>query len=87
MTERHFATDPPTPDEIAAATADITAAVDRALLAVPAKEAATLIGLAGSVTTVTALALGLDSYQPERIHHAAQLRSKDVLASALGSNA
>ena len=40
--------------QIAAATADITAAVDRALLAVPGKNAATLIGLAGSVTTVTA---------------------------------
>ncbi len=71
MTERHLATDPPTPDEIAAATVDITAAVDRALLAVPAKRAGTLIGLAGSVTTVTALALGLDFYQPEQIHHAA----------------
>jgi exopolyphosphatase / guanosine-5'-triphosphate,3'-diphosphate pyrophosphatase len=70
MTERHFASDPATPAQIDAATADITAAVDRALLAVPGKEAATLVGLAGSVTTVTALALGLDAYIPERIHHA-----------------
>lgn len=70
MTERHFRHDPPSPDEIAAATADITAAVDRALAAVDGRSAATLVGLAGSVTTVTALALDLPSYEPERIHHA-----------------
>ncbi len=82
MTERHFADDPPTLPQIAAATADITAAVDRALLAVPGKEAATLVGLAGSVTTVTALALGLETYQPDRIHHA---RSTYAQVSAVTS--
>jgi len=70
MTERHLHDDPPTGDQIAAATADITAAVDRALDAVPGRAAKTLVGLAGSVTTVTAIALGLDAYRPERIHHA-----------------
>jgi exopolyphosphatase/guanosine-5'-triphosphate,3'-diphosphate pyrophosphatase len=30
----------------------------------------TLVGLAGSVTTVAAIALGLPAYEPERIHHA-----------------
>jgi exopolyphosphatase/guanosine-5'-triphosphate,3'-diphosphate pyrophosphatase len=29
-----------------------------------------LVGLAGSVTTVVALSLGLEEYDPERIHHA-----------------
>ncbi|HEY2794443.1 MAG TPA: Ppx/GppA phosphatase family protein [Micromonosporaceae bacterium] len=70
MTERHLHSDPPTQPEIEAAVADITAAVDRALLAVPGRSAKSLVGLAGSVTTVTALALGLDGYDPERIHHA-----------------
>ncbi|HEY0697486.1 MAG TPA: Ppx/GppA phosphatase family protein [Micromonospora sp.] len=70
MTERHLHGDPPTADEVAAAEADITAAVDRALAVVPGREAATLVGLAGSVTTVTAIALGLTGYQPQRIHHA-----------------
>jgi exopolyphosphatase/pppGpp-phosphohydrolase len=70
MTERHLAGDPPTTDEVAAAEADIAAAVDRALAAVPGREAATLIGLAGSVTTVVAIAEGLTAYEPERIHHA-----------------
>jgi exopolyphosphatase / guanosine-5'-triphosphate,3'-diphosphate pyrophosphatase len=70
MTERHLRHDPPTAAEIAAAVDDITATVDRALAAVPAGSARTLVGLAGSVTTVTGMALGLDSYDPVRIHHA-----------------
>jgi len=70
MTERHLAADPPTPAQVAAAEADITAAVDRALAAVDGRRAATLIGLAGSVTTVTGIALGLPRYDSARIHHA-----------------
>ncbi|MBM7492525.1 exopolyphosphatase/guanosine-5'-triphosphate,3'-diphosphate pyrophosphatase [Micromonospora luteifusca] len=70
MTERHLPGDPPTPEQVAAAQADIAAAVDRALAVVPGREAATLVGLAGSVTTVVALAEGLREYDPERIHHA-----------------
>ncbi|HEX2771740.1 MAG TPA: Ppx/GppA phosphatase family protein [Micromonosporaceae bacterium] len=70
MTERHLHSDPPAVDEVAAAQADIAAAVDRALSAVPGRKAATLVGLAGSVTTVAAIALGLTGYDPARIHHA-----------------
>jgi exopolyphosphatase / guanosine-5'-triphosphate,3'-diphosphate pyrophosphatase len=70
MTERHLRSDPPTATEIVAAERDITAAVDRALAAVGGHSSRTLVGLAGSVTTVTALALGLPSYDAERIHHA-----------------
>lgn len=70
MTERHLHDDPPTPEQIAAAEDDIRSMVDAALAVVPGERARTVIGLAGSVTTVTALALGLDSYQPDRIHHA-----------------
>ncbi|MEU8296717.1 Ppx/GppA phosphatase family protein [Micromonospora sp. NPDC048909] len=70
MTERHLHGDPPGLDEIAAARADITVAVDRALAVVPGREAATLVGLAGSVTTVVAIAQGLRAYDPARIHHA-----------------
>jgi exopolyphosphatase/guanosine-5'-triphosphate,3'-diphosphate pyrophosphatase len=70
MTERHLHTDPPTPAEIAAAETDIASAVDRALSAVAGGSVRTLVGLAGSVTTVAAIALGLPSYDPVRIHHA-----------------
>jgi exopolyphosphatase / guanosine-5'-triphosphate,3'-diphosphate pyrophosphatase len=70
MTERHLHGDPPTPEQVAAAEADIAATVDRALSTVDGRRARTLVGLAGSVTTVTAIALGLPGYDPARIHHA-----------------
>ncbi len=70
MTERHLASDPPTAAEVAAAERDITEAVDRALAAVPGRAARTLVGLAGSVTTVAGLALDLPEYDSARIHHA-----------------
>lgn len=70
MTERYLHDDPPTPEQIEAAEVDIVAAVERALAAVPGKSAATLVGLAGSVTTVAAVALDLSTYDPTRIHHA-----------------
>ncbi|WP_244871859.1 Ppx/GppA phosphatase family protein [Catellatospora sp. TT07R-123] len=69
MTERHLPSDPPTAAEAAAAVADIDAAIDRALAAVGA-EPATLVGVAGTVTTVAGIALGLESYRPELTHHA-----------------
>lgn len=68
LTERHLRSDPPTPAQIAAATADVDAALLSALEVVPASRARTAVGLAGSVTTVAALALELTSYQPELIH-------------------
>jgi len=74
MTERHLHTEPPAPAEIAAAEADIAAVVENALRRVAEAGLRVgpprLIGLAGSVTTVAAIALGLPRYQPERIHHA-----------------
>ena len=70
MTERHLASDPPASAEVAAATADIDAALDAVRRAVPVREARTLVGLAGSVTTVAGIAMGLPAYDADRIHHA-----------------
>lgn len=78
LTERHLAGDPPTAEEIAAASADVEAALDAAQRDVPLGRAATLVGLAGSVTTVTAHALDLDEYDSERIDGAV-LRTDTVL--------
>jgi exopolyphosphatase / guanosine-5'-triphosphate,3'-diphosphate pyrophosphatase len=69
LTERHLHGDPPSQAEIAAAEADIEAALDAVAAAMPAATARTLVGLAGSVTTVAGLALGLAEYDPSRIHH------------------
>jgi exopolyphosphatase/guanosine-5'-triphosphate,3'-diphosphate pyrophosphatase len=79
MTERHLHDDPPTVEQVEAARHDIEQALATVAETVPIREAASLIGLAGSVTTVTALALGLDAYDPERIHHA-RITSEEVRA-------
>jgi len=70
MTERYLHTDPPTDAEITAAQAHVTEVVDRALAAVSGARTGTLIGLAGTVTTVAGIALGLAEYDSTRIHHA-----------------
>jgi exopolyphosphatase / guanosine-5'-triphosphate,3'-diphosphate pyrophosphatase len=79
MTERHLRGDPPTGEQVAAATADIDAALDKVADALPVRQARTLIGLAGSVTTVAAIAMGLPAYEAARIHHA-RVSAADVHA-------
>ena len=69
MTERHLRSDPPSAEQIAAATADIDAAIARAAAAVDGTAAHTLVGLAGSVTTVAGIALDLPGYDAARLHH------------------
>ena len=81
MTERHLHHDPPGDREIAAARADIDAALDEVARQIPVAAARTLVGLAGSVTTVAALVLGLDAYQPEKIHHARVCASRLAVAA------
>jgi exopolyphosphatase/guanosine-5'-triphosphate,3'-diphosphate pyrophosphatase len=83
MTERHLHGDPPAGQEVAAAIADIDAALDTVAAAVPVQQARTLIGLAGSVTTVAAIALGLPGYDAARIHHA-RVSAADVHAVTRG---
>jgi exopolyphosphatase/guanosine-5'-triphosphate,3'-diphosphate pyrophosphatase len=68
MTERHLRSDPPTSQQIAAAVVDIEAAIDQAAEVVGFQGVSTLVGLAGSITTITAQALQLPEYQPEKIH-------------------
>ncbi len=68
LTERHLHGDPPDADQIQRAESDIRAALAAVVADVPVGEAATLVGLAGSVTTVAALALGLPAYDAQVIH-------------------
>jgi exopolyphosphatase/guanosine-5'-triphosphate,3'-diphosphate pyrophosphatase len=69
LTERHVRSDPPAAAEVDAIRADVRAALALAEETVPIAAAGTLVGLAGSVTTVAAIALGLEEYDSERIHH------------------
>ncbi|WP_049557209.1 Ppx/GppA phosphatase family protein [Nonomuraea sp. SBT364] len=71
LTERHLrdAGDPPSAPALEAVVADIEAALDRVEAEIPIRQAHTLVGLAGSVTTVAGIALGLPEYDSARIHH------------------
>ena len=69
LTERHLRADPPTPGQVAAAQTDILRALSVARARVPVDAARTFVGLAGSVTTVAAIALDLSRYDAARIHH------------------
>jgi exopolyphosphatase/guanosine-5'-triphosphate,3'-diphosphate pyrophosphatase len=68
LTERHLHDDPPTAAQVAAAERDVATAVALARQTVPVERARTFVGLAGSVTTVAALALKLSTYRSEAIH-------------------
>ena len=70
LTERHLRGDPPTAEQIAAAEADVDAAITRAGRDVPLERATAVVGVAGSVTTITAHALRLPEYSPDAIHGA-----------------
>lgn len=80
MTERHLHSDPPTEDEVWAALGDITVGIGAAAEGVDFAGIATLVGVAGSVTTITAHALTLDTYRPEAIH-GADLPAEQVIAA------
>ncbi|MDQ0733957.1 Ppx/GppA phosphatase family protein [Arthrobacter agilis] len=69
-TERFLQDDPPTDIQIAAMTEEVRRLIDEASAEVPLDRITKIVGVAGSVTTVTAHALDLPTYQPERIHGA-----------------
>jgi exopolyphosphatase/guanosine-5'-triphosphate,3'-diphosphate pyrophosphatase len=68
LTERHVTTDPIAPAELAAITKDIDALLDATR--VPLTEARALIAVAGTATTVAAVALKLPEYDRTAVHHA-----------------
>ena len=70
LTERSMPSDPPGAAEVSAAAGVVDAALAAALEVVPVRDAATLVAVAGSATTVAAVALGLVAYDPGAIHGA-----------------
>jgi exopolyphosphatase/guanosine-5'-triphosphate,3'-diphosphate pyrophosphatase len=68
MTERHLRDDPPTAEQVAATVADLRAAIDLARADVPLDPDVTFVGVAGTVTTIVAIALHLDRYDADAIH-------------------
>jgi exopolyphosphatase / guanosine-5'-triphosphate,3'-diphosphate pyrophosphatase len=71
ITERLMPSDPPTADELVAATRAVDGALDGlAGHGVQLAEAATVVGVAGTITTVAALLLELEAWDRDRVHHA-----------------
>jgi exopolyphosphatase / guanosine-5'-triphosphate,3'-diphosphate pyrophosphatase len=68
LTERCLHSDPPTAEEVAAARAVVRAHLAEVLAAVPVERAHTWVGVAGTFTTIAALALRLTTYDADVIH-------------------
>lgn len=75
MTERHLAGDPPTPAERAACVADIDAVLDAS--PVDPADAASVVGVAGTITQLASVVLGLPEHDRDRTDKAV-LRVADV---------
>ncbi|MGZ3428056.1 MAG: Ppx/GppA phosphatase family protein [Polyangia bacterium] len=81
LTERIVTHDPPTADE----GARLVATVDEALAQAPAPRGA-LVGIAGTVTTLAAMAQRLESYDGARVHGSTLSRATvDALVAELGA--
>jgi exopolyphosphatase/guanosine-5'-triphosphate,3'-diphosphate pyrophosphatase len=90
ITEQFLTSDPPAPEELANAVASVRDLVADVPRVVPgAAGAATLVGLAGTITTVAAIEQGLPEYDPERIHHFNLTRAaaEDVFRTLATENA
>jgi exopolyphosphatase / guanosine-5'-triphosphate,3'-diphosphate pyrophosphatase len=79
--ERHLRGDPPAAAEVAALRADVADHLDGVTAVVDPAAADRVVGVAGTVTTVAAIALGLDAYDPRRIH-GSTIAAADVAAAA-----
>lgn len=70
LTERFLTSDPPTAAELGQAESAVLELLDEAIAAEPRfLTSRRLVGLAGTVTTLASLQMGLDEYDPDRIHH------------------
>lgn len=76
MTERHLKTDPPTPEEIDACMTDVRLELTRVRKAIDLGRARCVIGLAGTVTALAALKLGLGHHSAELTHHSVLSRAE-----------
>lgn len=94
LTEGFLLHDPPLEEEVAAGTATVEALVDEAADKLPLRAARSFVGLAGTVSTLAAIQLGLEEYDRSRLHHfvltreatramVAELAAEDAAARAV----
>ena len=82
ITERVKPSDPPQPQDLEAMRELAAERLAEAEQTVPSGGAATLVGVAGTTTTVQAIALGLRRYDPEAVHRSFLSRSDAERVSA-----
>ena len=68
LTERCVRHDPPDDGDLDALRLEVGSRLDEAEASVPAGSARTFVSVAGTATTMQAIALGLERYDPDRIH-------------------
>jgi len=68
MTERHVRHDPPTAEDLASLEVDVASVLDEVDASVAVRDARTFVAVAGTATTLQAIALDLSRYDPDRIH-------------------
>ncbi len=68
LTERFVHSDPPTGDELSACASAVQALLAERVPDDVRERATAAIGVAGTITSIAALALGLDEYDRERVH-------------------
>jgi exopolyphosphatase / guanosine-5'-triphosphate,3'-diphosphate pyrophosphatase len=83
-TERHIASDPPTAVELESLAGDVRGAIESVLGEAPPAEQG--IAVAGTPTSLAAVEMSLDPYDPERVHeHVLTLPSIQRMLSQLAS--
>ena len=76
MTERHLKADPPSAEQLAAVAADVRQQLERVRAVVEVTRARSVIGLAGTVTAISGMQLGLTEYDSSRTHHSRLTRAQ-----------
>jgi len=79
LTERCLHSDPPTPEEVSTARQVVRERLEVALGVVPVEGARTWVGLAGTMTTLSALAHNMTTYDSAAIH-LSRVAGSDLLA-------
>jgi exopolyphosphatase/guanosine-5'-triphosphate,3'-diphosphate pyrophosphatase len=70
LTEKYLASDPPAAEELSDALVEVRDQLEDTARELPeSREARTMVGLAGTITTVAAVEIGLATYDRDRIHH------------------
>jgi exopolyphosphatase/guanosine-5'-triphosphate,3'-diphosphate pyrophosphatase len=85
-TERHLASDPPTPGALEALAADLRGPIEATAAEMPGPEPSAGIAVAGTPTSLAAIEMELEPYDPTRVHgHTLTLPAIQRLLSRLAS--